>query len=316
MEGYKMNKLIYLLFCMITLANVPSYGMRRAAAIAVRAQTTLAKQVVPVATPHSFHTVRDVPKDARYTPPFQAERIKFYASLKSKPWGAVSEKYIAFFQRENRKLMNQLCILVPHMTPLQWHIYKQQFAKNSFEPAQSFFIDQLEHSTNEISLMILNKAKKLTQKVGINPDSIKFLYDKDEKGFMEVGQKAVYICNDAHTLLELKNNKKAFDGAILHELQHILHDDTLILDYVEYINFIYRNNSNKEEFQKFAKKAAHLREKRADICAGLVSPQYAQALIKLFGKFNDMESQKHPAMSTRVDYLKQLHQEMLDAIKK
>ncbi|MDR3549954.1 MAG: hypothetical protein P4L31_00945 [Candidatus Babeliales bacterium] len=310
-----MNKLIHLLFCMIALATLPAHGMHRAASIAAHAKTSLVKQVEPLIATQSFHLVRGVPKDKCYRSPFETERKKFDASLKSRPWGSVASKYFAHFHRENHAHLSEFCTLLPHMTPIKWHMHKH-FLKAPFEHGQHFFIGELKHSTKEIPPVILDKAKRLTQKVGINPDVISYLYDEKSKGYMQAGQKALYICNDAGAILKMKNNKKALDGLILHELQHILHDDVFLLNCVKHMCFIHKKSIDKEVAQAFIKKISHLREKRADICAGLTGPQYAKGLIKLFGKFNDPQSSTHPAMSERTAYMKKLHEEMLDAIKK
>jgi len=260
-----------------------------------------------------FHTVRNVPLDERYKPPFESERKKFYKQLKEKPWGSVSQKYIQHFQKENRQMMHDLCALAPGMTPINWHTRKF-YAKGYYEQEENLMIENWKFSDEKIPQLLKDKITMLIRKMNIDPKEIKVFHTNKSLG---VTQSILLIDECLCQGVKRDINNDIIDALILHEMQHILHDDSFLEGCVSSLYDLNKKMINKKNWFSFKKKLSHMKEKRADIFAGLVDLKCPSALSSFLqhNGSTSKDSLTHPAHSVRVAYLNKLHREMLEAIK-
>ncbi len=109
-----------------------------------------------------------------------------------------------------------------------------------------------------------------------------------------------------------KSSKKTIDFSLLHEIQHLIHNDCLRDSAFCCLLSKYYKNKSFEKANVYTRWHRCL-ERRADIKAALVSKEVAQAGINRFTMLRDsgelIEDVDHPPVQERIDYLvKLMHQ--------
>ncbi|MCX5925391.1 MAG: hypothetical protein NT124_03840 [Candidatus Dependentiae bacterium] len=106
--------------------------------------------------------------------------------------------------------------------------------------------------------------------------------------------------------LKIPHNQIRHKLSLAHEIMHILHSDVIYRKAID--------SSLKLKDQHFVHKHNHFIEKRADILAALMNPDYAyQGYLEHteFARKGHISAPSHPPHNKRAEYLKSLHTEML-----
>ena len=252
----------------------------------------------------------------QYKPPYEEQRKKYYAMLLSKPWGSVAKKYIDQFAQEEAEIMNKF-FTYTKISKTEWEECKQKTLRPDFNnpfvctfPARSVVVEEVKEVFNLLSI-----------------DSTKFKILEGSQTGLGFGILVVGNYLEPETVF--------FRTSILHEGQHLLHDDLYIHSCV---GEILRKKKFNELTDKYGLKIQRFMERRADILAVLSDPSYAQvdaekykewALeeplglgippkpphMQTYGKRKKWLPPTHPTNTERAAYLQKVYEEMYETEK-
>ncbi|MDR3647024.1 MAG: hypothetical protein P4L22_05795 [Candidatus Babeliales bacterium] len=283
-----------------------------------------------------------------YMPTYQKEKEAYYANIQKKAWGTITTAYIKLLAEEEKSL-HQIFF---ELTQTNQSILDQFKKKYSKEKSTIYKEIDDEHSQYEVSSNMKSKVTDLLKEYCINTNNINVMIVTNDSidslaqasgTTIFISQSLVHNNND----IELSALAKTI---ILHELQHILHEDDLNNDTLANICVENPSTEKHELAYSQAMKIKTFQEKRADILAMLAHHEYAQAtahsfktadgqkieeaikrmhaqgaskkdmlstLEELFEKFNFdsddflmAELTAHPSPTDRYFYSKLLHKEM------
>ncbi len=286
---------------------------------------------------HKQHKALDQEQHRQCILPHEEQRKKYYAELLATPWGDVSKKYIEALDAEEKELMKEFFELtgvtqqqldgvkmacMANIEKDTANRYQEILAKNSayqesvidgYKERVIAFLDY--HGLQHIKIVVNAEMHCSSVYMGIYCIGIDHLkYDDLSSNRLKSAS------------AQTGWNSNGWDLVILHEIMHLLQSDSLI-------NACIRHFSANSKFEL---KYSRFVEKRADILAGLSGPLVTLGIRAQYGeKSRSLPATApqwikkvtsiierpevaitHPKNDDRIDYLNQLHQEMLEAIEK
>lgn len=275
---------------------------------------------------------------AQYQAPFEESRKKFYKDLESKPWAEVSKKYIKALQEEEQKLWEEF-FEITWLTKEGWEaILNRSDIKEGYKKNADKEVSQSENRYSEIPASLRAEFEKAAKLCSIDPKEIQFLeYGKYMN--MSASQSHITIASEIISAYDPQKYphyqwipKSQIKLLMLHELQHVLHNDGYICTVMSWFSIDKTRkdyDKAKQDYENFQTKYAKFIERRGDMLAALVDPQNASArpysfemlvprylnmLVSL--DIASLSFPRHPSISERAAYLTQLHKEMLAATAK
>lgn len=248
-------------------------------------------------------------QEACYKAPWQDARDNYYKLLLSKPWGAVSKKYIEFFKQRENELLQDFFKLAG--------ITEQEFEASKMERNEEYLELLMRSSAHILNDNYALRIKQAFDLIGIDKSKVKIIIDENIQT-MAANEYHLSICPDG---MSEYINVFEFDASVFHEIMHMLHSDA-------FISWVMARWSAKAGYSSFIPKWNHFTERRADILAGLLHPEYAfgsyrqferslPLTLKIFPRLRigspEAIYDSHPKDSVRVAYLRALHKEMLAA---
>jgi len=210
-------------------------------------------------------------------------RQLYYQDLKSKPWGAVAEKYINFFEAEEEKLIKEFLALVG-ASDTEWEYFKED-CEESFARSEGKKHQRMQAESYSVPSNLKNVIKKHLQQSHLNPDLIiTGLIGKEDKcpdsTYMCASQSTIGISKKCCDNFMADRGNDCDNAIIMHEIAHILHHDcyngTMIRWYFDDV----KKRMDKKDIDAFMLKFGRLKEKRADILGSLVDINYATRLCQ------------------------------------
>jgi len=261
-------------------------------------------------------------KPHEYRAPHADAKTKFYNYLKGKRWAHVVAKYMEQQKNQERALMQEFFKLV------DIDACGLQQCKNCFY--EHYVVCEQEECScittqakNEISQKDTALIFDFLHKQNIDIPTLKIVATT-EKGLAVAKQSYVYI--DDAAMLDADHNSISplIQAILLHEMQHIMHDDNFNIFVMERIleKWALQDWATDDCCPQRIKQAKDLlsrfdkfREQRADILAGLVDPVYARVSADCYKRMvdkglGDVEVGTHPTNATRYAYLDNLYKEM------
>jgi hypothetical protein len=248
-------------------------------------------------------------------------RDNFYRMLEAKPWGEISKKYIQQLQAEEIEIINEF-IATLGITP------------TGFETLKNVIINKIRLSPgSENGKPIPEKHQRLIKSLinsycpnlhGIELQLLEDMnYDMSVEGAYP--KTIISICHDT-----FEWPLEQFEAGILHEIQHITHNDCcystligLIINEQQLFRLLsLKKNVDLLKLKEIQTRHDKFQEKRADNLACLVDPKYARAIalmsrqhLKPFVKDSVLvlkisENQKHPSELERFISAKQIYSEI------
>lgn len=249
---------------------------------------------------------------------FEEPRKKYYELLKGKPWGMVAEKYIKQLENEERELMREFFGLFKKGS-LDVNLYsKVQGCCISY---QEYLKSKLEKKI-EVLPELKEKIEDILNRLSLNLPKIYITRIDDKTLYPMAADTSILSVNQAMVLdKNIYDKDEKIEITVLHELQHMLHDDGLIKMCMQH--FINSNSDivDWEKYKECNKRWNYFFERRADILAVLLGPKYADAAAEGFkgalkGYGSEMDNifhATHPSMTSRIAYIEKIKKEMVEA---
>jgi len=253
-----------------------------------------------------------------YQAPHSQTKEAFYENLGGKPWDKVVAKYMTK-QAEQEATLKQEVFNILGIDEQKFNEYKAEFWPH--------------YKISEKKQCCAVTARAKNEMCKHAPIIFDFLNEHDinvcymnviptkEMGAAAATQSNLYI-DDACIL-----NKKDKDltclakADILHEMQHVLHDDSFNIFVIKNLLLNHANNCPEKiaQYNELFSRFDKFREKRADILAGLVDPCFARVSADFYYQdvcqgIGDEPCDTHPTPATRHAYLDQLHKEMVKCL--
>lgn len=278
---------------------------------------------------------------------YEEQRHDYYESLLAKPWAAVAQKYIEQLAAEEAELMKEffeltgisqkefdaLAVRTVFILEKQTKEKVEEVLKKN-EGYQESVLDGYKKRVSDLLAQLGLHHIKIVVNVSMHCSSV-------YSGIYQIG--IDHIKHDdklnkskhAHCMAT-RSDSTGWDLDILHEIMHVLHNDSLIQGCMICWKLKNERISLSKE-HPFILKYSRFCEKRADILAGLSGPSVTVGIRAGYGEKSPpvranesmlnkairttrekrkLENSTHPKNDDRIDYLNQLHQEMLEAIEK
>jgi len=244
--------------------------------------------------------------------PFKDALKKYYKDLKKKRWGAVAHMYITQFQQEEQELCDEFLLLIGY-TPEQWEMYK---AKNDifFKEQEDQDRKKIASTTHLVPTKLRLTINSFLKKSHINPQDISIGMLQELEVAMRVTQTTIEISKDSESdSHHIDDETKA---VIMHEIQHLLHNDYYNAYMMQWCADELKNKENKEKIKAVLFKLDRLHEKRADILGCLTDSNFAKSYKRthetsvIVGDCVDYSKNEHDAPVVCAAYMKKLYREM------
>ncbi len=262
-----------------------------------------------------------------YNSPWHKQRENFRERLLSTSWNDVSREFIDALDEQSQKLDEEFFKLAA-ITADMYAVFKITF--------DNLQIIEKREKQDAIKCSLppefyANRIKGWLQTMMFDASDLTILKSEDMQSPMAACRRQLYI--NPKFFKDFKNITQ-FDASLIHELAHILQDDasTLMVQLI----LLDIGCKDKSLAHAYFNKRRLFAEKRADILAGLVHPDFALALSELMhGLANpvwqekvlafaatgkrvnfDNSGREHPKHSERSIYMKELHEKMLAAVEK
>ncbi|MCX5922931.1 MAG: hypothetical protein NTX86_06425 [Candidatus Dependentiae bacterium] len=280
-----------------------------------------------------------------YELPFEQARNQCSEDLGKTLWGEVAKERIERLKKEEQSLMDEL-FKNTRITPAEWSRYEEDCCGIVERGELKSRECKDEENMSEQDLLVWKKRvssiQKLLMDCNISPDEIKIVPEENDGSPMVAHSANKTIFIDPVMMHTDFNIAHSFEAAACHEIQHLLHDDTI--KKVILLALLETHNIDRVYGELFSNRLSRFQEKRADILAGLLDPKYAKSLSDMFSQRDQRNKSEfvaklswlqwtlyqtgvsripsrksdntHPLDSERAQYLKKLHQEMVAAIEK
>ena len=301
----KKNTYIIVIAC--ALLMVPVHGMQMQN-LTTRISSLAKKLSSPLMSLQRIYTRAT---ECRYIPPFESQRHEFYRTLiTKKPWGAVAEKHIKKLALKEWHILQDLLRIngVSH----------NDFERLKLSKKRDFCLMEQSDCYDFYSTlawkMCTKKIHELLTQHNINPHTLTLQKIIGSYNPEICVAQNVFMVN-SEFIEKYSNNHVMFNAVVCHEIQHLLHDDCYIRDVMR--SMLHYTFKNKQDTKLYLAAFSRFQEERADTMAALTSPRRALGLIDFFSLHKDNPHNiMHPLNSERVAYIKKLHQEMLETVKK
>lgn len=215
-----------------------------------------------------------------YVPTYQKEKDAYYANIQKKAWGTITAAYIKLLAEEEKSLHQTFF----ELTNADQSILDQFKKKYSKEKSTIYKEIDDENSQYEVQSNMKSKVIDLLKEHCINTNNINVMIVTNDAidSLAQASGTTIFISQSLvhnNNSIELSALAKTI---ILHELQHILHDDDLNNATLENISLEIDSIENRELAYSQAMKIKTFQEKRADILAMLAHLEYAQATAHSF----------------------------------
>jgi len=255
-----------------------------------------------------------------YVSPWERARAAYYARLRAKSWGAVSDTNIKSLASEQQALDNKLFAMF-NITAKEWHVFKDKHLEEFIALTRA---EVAEVPKIKLCPQVERCVKEVCAEIDFDFNKIHLvLTDKDM--IMSTKQFTLIINPNLCDKLGALNNDK-FKAQVIHEIQHFLHDD----HFDKYcMKKLYQERNGKvtqQDFDAFAKDVSYFKERRADILATLSELKYAAAAeqgyemfakppfwmwaLGLFYDLNTVLAKTHPPFTSRYEYIKRTAEQM------
>lgn len=240
--------------------------------------------------------------------PMKKERQVYYNKLLAMPWSSISKKYITEFQEQECAIITELLHMFG-LTLEQWntfHTLAQDFINKQKQLAQ----DEVKTGLHFIPDSHKDAINKLLNYCGVDPKTISIGRTNASSAFMAAKFSEIFLSDNAF----LNPIDDDFNHAVLHEAQHLLHNDCLNGIIMTFISCHYPN-FNAALYESLSFKWKRLQEKRADVLACLSDMGLAHsyrdnlfldALTEKVHFFMDYNKDEHDWPSERRKYMDQL----------
>lgn len=225
-------------------------------------------------------------------------RLYHYQVLESKPWWAVSKKYITALAQEDKELMQEFFTLVG-ITESDFDQYKHQWY-------QSFIESEKKQNAQQPSLddEYAKMIKRMFELAGVDSSKIIIKSERNPTFRAAAGLKTIYVNPD---YIPLNSDSWSDIQTLFHEMIHIMHEDHL----TTWLMLFWKDNP---QLESFIIKRKHFQEKRADILAMLVDLNVALANVLEAAQDNSAGDATHPSGQIKRAYSLQVYNEMMKAI--
>lgn len=239
------------------------------------------------------------------------QRANYYSHLRSKPWAHIASIYIAQLKDEEQELLTRILTQAKSsQVAFNQHVAK---VRQSFQAERNKVVQELPQK--KLSSLTKNMIAAVLKSNGLVLKNLQIIHVADLSGDMCV------VGN--FLIVEEQNIKKRLSfidncpqSMILHEMQHILHDD-VVTRYA--LHDFLSTQAARISFEVKDALCAQLnkfQEKRADMLAALSDLKYAYAMILYFEQYKTSGGGDHPTGAERLLYVQQIYHEMLSALKK
>lgn len=236
-----------------------------------------------------------------------------------KPWAEVEKQYRTLLEAEEKDIIRRIQEFL-NLTPEEWEQKKEKFLPKYLQLLDSEIKREQQKNKKPVPTELKNTIAHLLQKEGIDPETITIISNPNVTLMRILGgsitNRGAIMFNETSYQWFARQPKPALEAVILHEIQHLKNNDHFTTLFIQSIG----TTACWFKYLAFA-------EKRADILAGLASPDHAgyfsayfrlewdlnswYGKLKTICKIND----PHPYDSTRASYLKKLYGEMIACAK-
>lgn len=256
-------------------------------------------------------------------------RNRAYAEpIQPKPWATVEEQYRTWFKQTEAQYMQELFELC-NITEKEWQEYVKKAEEDYISQEALAMIGIVLRKINgqiaPLSDHVEAKTKQLLEQH--IPKETVFVLPYPNTNTMASGMTAILINEkECRTL-----TKEAFEAAVLHEIQHILHKDIIHkLARKRLLKDKCDKSFTKKDRTEILKAIERFEEKRADILGALAAGlEHTQSFSSYFCKnaaseislfklhnidvkdYGKYASGTHPLNYTRCTYLDKLYKQML-----
>lgn len=271
-------------------------------------------------------SVKFVPVYDPYVSSHEESRQKFYELLKTKRWyKAVTEKYITQLAAEEDELMQEY-LKITGLTKEELDFYRVT-AYPYYMQTRCEEIARMKANAAPLPKELLKKAQTMLKMFFIDANKISIIRNPQYTvncaacGIsLQFGSS--YCC--PYDFKEKSNNcgfkfsDEALEATLLHEIQHIMHDDAYEHTTLNWCLHNQHRNYDKKAYAKFLETYSKFKERRADIMTGLTDITYCNRSIKCFEELqiNDpgenILNSTHESHPVRMTYMRKLLKEMQD----
>jgi hypothetical protein len=245
---------------------------------------------------------------------------KFYEDLKSKPWyEAVTKKYIAQFEQESKEILAEYCKIlgatqeqIDYFKVTAFPSYEHQrqkwalTLKMNSAPVPGSLLKKIEYMLNKFFIDL--KGITIVRNVGLNSE-----FGVCEYSF-QVGILPCCKYDFINTKFECNFSltDEALEAVLIHEVQHILHNDNYKLIALKWYSGTINKSYDKQALDKLFERYSKFHERRADIITGLADIKYCKGLIDFFHEMQrrdyseSAENSTHEVTPVRTTYMKKL----------
>lgn len=249
----------------------------------------------------------DINPIPKYVNPYKTQKQNYYKLIKSLPWGKVAQKYIDLFAEHEKKLMQEFFKLT-HMTPAKLEEYKSKIYKEFLEveaESQKYF-EMLNIPIHKAIAQAIREMKKL---YAFDFSRITWRIIKGKQSAMSAFQNFLHIGQEFN---EGPADFLSIEATLVHEYQHLIHDDNFILWCFEH--YLKLKKVTNKDAQIFLKRFRIFCETRADILGYMLDLAYINSqLIDCKASISNdgvIDDQRHAAVDERIAYLESLKAEI------